>query len=119
MNDGTTDTMRVAFPAASRFARIGRVAMAGLALRLDIEVQQVEQLRLAVDEAIGSLTGPGQIVVEARWKPGRLQIDVTNEATELGNSEREELAGTLGGLVDEASVGASHIALVLDDDSAR
>ncbi|MEZ5226972.1 MAG: hypothetical protein R2710_09920 [Acidimicrobiales bacterium] len=35
MNDGTTDTMRVVFPAAERFVRVGRVAMAGLALRLE------------------------------------------------------------------------------------
>ncbi len=116
MNDGTTDTMRVAFPAAERFARVGRVAMAGLALRLEIDVQQVEQLRLAVDEAVGSLAGSGNVTVEASWEPGRLTIDVTNPDTQLDSERQQELAGILGGLVDEASIGTSHIALLLEDD---
>ncbi len=116
MNDGTTDTMRVVFPAAERFNRIGRVAIAGLALRLEIDVQQVEQLRLAVDEAIGCLAGEGRITVEASWEPGRLQIDVTNPVCRLDTEQQAELAGTLGGLVDEASIGTSHVALVLEDE---
>lgn len=114
MNDGTTDTMRVAFPATERFIRIGRVAMAGLALRLDIEVQQVEQLRLAVDEAVASLIGSGTVEVEASWEPGSLRIDVTNHDATLDQDQQEQLAGILGGLVDEASIGSSHIALVLE-----
>ncbi|MEZ5376536.1 MAG: hypothetical protein R2733_08475 [Acidimicrobiales bacterium] len=117
MNDGTTDTMRVVFPAAERFVRVGRVAMAGLALRLEIDVQQVEQLRLAVDEAVGSLAGDGTITVEARWEPGRLNIDINNSDAHLGTERQEELAGILGGLVDEASIGASHVGLVLEDAS--
>ncbi len=117
MNDGTTDTMRVAFPAAERFARVGRVAMAGLALRLEIEVQQVEQLRLAVEEAVASLAGDGIVTVEASWEPGRLHIDVTNTEAHLGSERQEELAGILGGLVDEASIGESHVALILEDDA--
>ncbi len=117
MNDGTTDTMRVAFPAAERFTRVGRVAMAGLALRLEIDVQQVEQLRLAVDEAVGSLAGEGTVTVEARWEPGRLQIDIANPDAHLDGGRQEELAGILGGLVDEASIGAAHVALILEDET--
>ncbi len=117
MNDGTSDTMRVAFPAAERFARVGRVAMAGLALRLEIDVQQVEQLRLAVDEAVASLAGEGTVTIEARWEPGHMHIDITNTAANLASERQEELAGILGGLVDEASIGASHVALILEDES--
>ncbi len=115
MHDGTTDTMRVVFPADEQFSRIGRVAVAGLALRLEIDVQQVEQLRLAVDEAIGSLTGSGSIVVEADWRPGHLRIEVTNPDAAIDLDRRLALEGTLGGLVDRASVDASGVALVLGD----
>ncbi len=115
MNDGTTDSMRVVFPANERFTRVGRVAVAGLALRLEIDVQQVEQLRLAVDEAVGSLAGDGVVTVEAQWEPGHLHIDITNSSTDLDRERQEELAGILGGLVDEASIGAHHVALILGE----
>lgn len=115
MNDGTTDTMHVTFPATERFLRLGRVAMAGLALRLQVEVHRVEQLRIAVDEATESLAGDGSIDLLASWQPGRLQLIVSNPHTELGPVRRRQLADTLLELVDEAEVGASAVTLVLAD----
>ena len=113
MEDGTTDVMRVRFPAAADYLRIGRVAIAGLALRLDIDVQRVENLRLAVDAAVEALTGIGEIEVRARWEPGRLAIEIENDAAELPPDKGDELSELLSGLVDHVKVDRDSIELLL------
>ncbi|MFT7601337.1 MAG: hypothetical protein ACI8TP_004289 [Acidimicrobiales bacterium] len=100
MQDGTTDTMRVRFPAAAAYARIGRVAVAGLALRLEIDVQRVENLRLAVDAAVSALTGRGEIVVFVQWSPGELTLDIGNDDAHLSADATAQLSELLSPLVD-------------------
>lgn len=75
------DEMRVTFPASSEFAAIGRVTAAGLALRLGFEVAQVEELRLAVEQATTALRGEGSITMTGRWNDHQLVIDFHNEAS--------------------------------------
>jgi hypothetical protein len=77
--DGTgREEFRVSFPADRHFSRIGRVAVAGLALRLGFDVASVEQLRLAVDEAVQRLSGSGRITLVASWAPDGLVLELTN-----------------------------------------
>lgn len=112
MTDGTNDTMSVRFPASEQFARIGRVATAGLALRLDLDVGRVEQLRLAVDEAVSCLIDEaGEIELMASWNPSELRIELSNESATLSKEAQNTLAGRLNGLVDRASIGARNVAL--------
>jgi hypothetical protein len=115
MQDGTSNTMSVTFPATTEFSRIGRVAMVGLALRLGIEVQQVENLRMAVDEAVSALCGPGQIGIEVVWSPGHLRIDLDNDAIRLDPDEARGLLDRLEGLVDQAGVREHRVELQLHD----
>ena len=60
MNDGTQDQVKVSFPASPAFSRIGRVAVAGLALRLGVDIAEVEKLRLAVDQAVAPSSRTGR-----------------------------------------------------------
>jgi len=46
------DQIRLEMPADSRFARVARVAVSSLAVRLGFDVGVVEDLRIAVDEAL-------------------------------------------------------------------
>lgn len=111
------DEMRVAFPATARFAPVGRVATAGLALRLGFEVAHVENLRLAVNTAINALSGDGEVVLVATWSDDHLRIDLTNPdaAGVFGDSGEvvvpESLANELARLVDDVSVGQTQISL--------
>lgn len=114
MNDGTQDELKVSFPASPTFTRIGRVAIAGLALRLGIEISMVEKLRLAVDAAVNALHGPGRVTVEADWHPGVLIIRLSNaEATVI---DRSALAEQLASMVGRAVVESDSVVLEVRTD---
>lgn len=113
MNDGTKDRVSVSFPASPDFARIGRVAVAGLALRLGVDVADVEKLRLAVDRSVEALRGPGRIRLDACWEPQRLSISVDNPDRQLDDEGRREVSEELATMVDEVSVGDSRIRLLI------
>ncbi len=113
------DEMRVAFPASARFAPVGRVAMAGLALRLGFDVGQVENLRLAVSAAIAALGGPGDVTLTARWTDTTLQIELENPdaagiASDTGDAvDAAALSRQLAELVASVSVATTHVSLEL------
>jgi serine/threonine-protein kinase RsbW len=54
----TEDEVRLTVPATPEFLRLARVTAAGLASRLGFTLDQVEDLRLAIDELCFTLTGP-------------------------------------------------------------
>ena len=116
MNDSSEDRLQVSFPASPTFTRIGRVAVAGLALRLGVDVSRVEKLRLAVDAAVGALHGDGRISVSAWWRPDELLIELSNPEAEITN--RSALADELATMVEKVTVDADQVALHLLTDAA-
>ena len=114
MDDGTTDTMRVRFPANPDYGRIGRVAVAGLALRLGVDVQRVENLRLAVDASVAALQGPGDIEIHIHWSPGQLNLDIDNDGVNIGPAAAASLGETLGELVDQHELTGQGVTLRLE-----
>ncbi|MEM9892421.1 MAG: hypothetical protein AAF962_16275 [Actinomycetota bacterium] len=115
MNDGTKDRVSVSFPASPDFSRIGRVAVAGLALRLGVDIADVEKLRLAVDESVAALRGPGRIRLDAQWEPDQLSITVGNPDAPLGPAAQDEVTEVLSPMVDEVTVDTTGISMVLTD----
>lgn len=113
MNDGTEDQVKVSFPASPMFGRVGRVAVAGLALRLGIEISEVERLRLAVDQAVAALSGKGRITLSLSWEPHQLTVNVGNPDSRLDDVTVQAVADDLAEMVDEVEVGASAIDLTL------
>ena len=73
--DGTM-WLELALPSLPASAEIGRVAVAVLAGGLQFTLGEIEQLKLAVTEAIGNCVlhaypdGPGRLVVRARLETG-------------------------------------------------
>jgi anti-sigma regulatory factor (Ser/Thr protein kinase) len=59
--------VRLAVPAMPEFLRLARVTAAGLASRMGFTFDQVEDLRLAIDELCFGLTG-------AHGRPGTVQV---------------------------------------------
>ncbi len=111
MIEGTEDQLKVSFPASPTFTRIGRVAVAGLALRLGVDIAAVERLRAAVDTAVAALLGAGRIDMLAAWRPDGLEISLSNpEATVNGHGD---LADELAELVGKATVTDTAIVLEL------
>ena len=54
----TADEVRLVVPARPEFLRLARVTAAGLAGRMGFSYDEVEDLRLAIDELCFGLTGP-------------------------------------------------------------
>lgn len=111
MNDGTSDEIKVSFPASPTFTRIGRVAVAGLALRLGVDIATVEKLRSAVDTSVNALLGPGRISMLAKWRPDMLSISLSNPEASIGSNG--DLLDELRALIGHASVSESAIVLEL------
>ena len=63
----SNDEVRLAVPARPEFLRLARVTAAGLASRLGFSFDEVEDLRLAIDELCYGLTGP-------KGRPGTVEI---------------------------------------------
>jgi hypothetical protein len=113
MHDGTRDEVSVSFPASADFSRIGRVAVAGLALRLGIEIADVERLRLAVDRSVEALHGQGRINLHAKWEPSQLVIVIDNPDEEIDDDASSAVSTVLAEMVDEVRVSPSQIHLTL------
>ena len=107
------DQLRVTFPASSGFGRIGRVAVAGLALRLGYDVAVVERLRLAVDTAVAELAGSGRITLVAAWDSAALTVQLSNPDAGLDETSRSRARRSLAELVGEPQVEASALRLVI------
>lgn len=106
------DDATVTFPATETFARLGRVTASGLTLRLGLDVARLEKLRTAVDIAVTSLLGEGDITLHAHWHDDFIEITVSNPNGSADNASGR-LTLELSELVDHAVVAPTEISLVL------
>lgn len=72
------DEIRLGLPAAPEYARIARLAVAGLATRLGFSYDEIEDLRIAVGEACSVLIGElpvGRLEVVYRLGEDSLEVE--------------------------------------------
>ena len=103
-----TDEVRLAVPALPEYVRLARLTAAGLASRLGFSFDEVEDLRIAVDELCYLLVGPdgrpGQIVLRFAMDGSGLVI-VGEGPSGSGQPEFAELSEQiLAAIVDEYGV---------------
>ncbi|MCD9625385.1 hypothetical protein [Rhabdothermincola salaria] len=79
------DQIRLEMPADSRFARVARVAVSSLAVRLGFDVGVVEDLRIAVDEALVLLLRdlPGPATAPTDGPPVTVVMTLTARVPDL------------------------------------
>jgi serine/threonine-protein kinase RsbW len=111
-NHAVQDQVTIRMPAEGAYLSILRTATAGLAARLDFTLDEIEDLRIAVDEACGMLLGqaaPGaDLECDFTLGEDRISIAVSTVATQPRPPARDTFAWTvlsaLAGSVD-AGVG--------------
>lgn len=102
------DHVRLSLPARHEYARIARIGMAALALRLGFSYREIEDLRLAVDETLIFLLGadrPGErVTIIFENQPGQVTLTATTSfSTEADDPARERFETLISDLVDKWS----------------
>ncbi|MGI8792690.1 MAG: hypothetical protein ACR2H3_05875 [Acidimicrobiales bacterium] len=105
------DEVRLAMPANPEFLRLARVTAMGLASRVSFTIDDIEDLRIAIDELLLTVIGtngrPGSVLLTYRLTDdglevvGRGQFDEATPSVRL--TEFAELI--LGAVADEYEVG--------------
>jgi len=106
---GSDDEVRLAVPARPEFVGLARVTAAGLASRLGFTFDQVEDLRLAIDEMCFGLTGgkgkDGILELRFLLRPEGLTVQGKGSFSPPGPVHLSELSKViLDALVDEHSI---------------
>ncbi|WP_432560767.1 ATP-binding protein [Kineococcus sp. SYSU DK003] len=106
----STDLVELRVPADPAYLTVVRTASAGLAARLDLTLDEIEDLRIAVDEActllLGSSSAQDELVATFRLGEGSLEVEVRGPAREM--PERSSFAwAVLEALVGEVFTGTS------------
>ncbi len=107
------DTVEMRVPAAVAFVSTLRITAASLAARCDLTVDDIEDLRLAVDEACALLlphAGPASTLdATFHLSQGRLAVDTSVVSDDAAEPDRDGFAwtvlGALASSVDVARVG--------------
>jgi hypothetical protein len=108
----SADEVRLVVPARPEFLRLARVTAAGLAGRLGFSYDEIEDLRLAIDELCFGLTGPtgrhGTVDLVYEIEPGTLTVEghgkFLEDITPIGLTDLSRVI--LSALVDEHSLSA-------------
>jgi len=108
---GTDDLVILTLPASSAYLSVLRTATAGLAARLDFTLDEIEDLRIAVDEACAMLladAAPGtDLSCRFELEPALIRVSVTVRSKQGRVPARDTFAWTvlsaLAGEVDATS----------------
>ena len=118
---GIRDTVALRLPASSAYLSVLRIAAAGLASRLDFSIDDLDDLKIAVDEACALLmpraADEAQLVCAFTVEPDALRLDVALQTTDGALPSRDTFAWTvLTALATEvdarAEAGTVHISML-------
>ena len=115
------DQVTIRMPAEGAYLSVLRTATAGLAARLDFTLDEIEDLRIAVDEACGMLlaqAAPGaELECDFTLGEDRMNIAVSTSASQPRPPARDTFAWTvlsaLAGTVDSRLEPDDQVAIVL------
>jgi serine/threonine-protein kinase RsbW len=104
------DAVEIRLPADSAYLSVLRTATAGLAARLDFTLDEIEDLRIAVDEACAMLLPhaieTAHLTCRFRLDPSTLEVTVTIPTTRGQLPERDTFSWTvLSALAGEVDTG--------------
>jgi serine/threonine-protein kinase RsbW len=115
------DVVVITLPADSAYLSVLRTATAGLAARLDFTIDEIEDLRIAVDEACAMLLPQARpeadIACEFRLEEATIHVGVSVLTTDGRQPSRDTFAWTvlsaLAGDVDSSADGDKRVTITL------
>jgi serine/threonine-protein kinase RsbW len=113
------DIVRLRLPASGAYLSVLRSTTAGLAARLDFTLEEIEDLRIAVDEAcallLPSAVAGAQLDCEFALSSDEIRVSVTLETSDGVEPARDSFAWTvLSALAGEVSSRVSGSAVSID-----
>jgi serine/threonine-protein kinase RsbW len=84
-----TDEVQLVMPADPEFLRLARVTAMGLASRLSFTIDEIDDLRIAIDELIFGLIGTngrdGKVVMTYRLQANGLEVEGTGQFSDASS----------------------------------
>ena len=112
-----SDEIRLTLPRDRDFFRIAHLVVGGLAVRLDLTLEHLEDLQLALAGLLEEGDGVGNVTVAVRLEGDRLMtrigpVDGERLAGELGQDSEFGLGRVLGTVADSYRLDGDEIELV-------
>ena len=110
------DEITLTFPRDREFHRVAHLVLGGLALRLDLTIETLEDLQLALSAILDRAPANGEVTVRMTLRDGSLEtrIGPVHLAEELAREEGDELnlRRILWTVVDDVQVDGEHVRLI-------
>jgi anti-sigma regulatory factor (Ser/Thr protein kinase) len=112
-----TDEIRLTLPRDREFFRIAHLVVGGLAVRLDLTLENLEDIQLAIAGLLDEHDGEGTVTIAVRVESDRLTtrigpIDGERLRAELDRDEQMGLGRVLATVADDVRVEGDEIELV-------
>ncbi|MBV8083003.1 MAG: ATP-binding protein [Candidatus Eremiobacteraeota bacterium] len=115
-NDPTHNVIELRLPSQAEWVGVARLAIAGIASRLDFGIEDIEDLKLAVAEAytncIQHAASDGEVRIECAIHPDKLVIAVHDQGKGFNGAE---IAPRKLGEPQERGLGVFLIRTLMDD----
>jgi anti-sigma regulatory factor (Ser/Thr protein kinase) len=110
------DQITLTLPRDREFHRVAHLVLGGLALRLDLTIETLEDLQLALSAVLDRSAANGDVTVTMTLRDGTLEtrIGPVHLAEELARDEGDklDLRRILWTVVDDVQVDGEHVRLI-------
>jgi hypothetical protein len=111
------DEITLTLPHQREFHRVAHLVLGGLALRLDLTIETLEDLQLALSAILDRAKEDGEVTVAMSLQDGTLETDVgpVDLSEELAGDDDDQtlsLRRILWTVVDDVQVHGDHVRLV-------
>lgn len=103
-SDGTAETVELKIPASASYLRLARLAAADVAARAGWTYEEIDDLRIAVDElcyAIGAGSDSGWLTLTYAARDGHIEVQGTGTDTGAAIDPGELSEAIVSAVVDE------------------
>jgi len=111
------DEITLTLPHQREFHRVAHLVLGGLALRLELTIETLEDLQLALSAILDRAKEDGQVTVAMSLQGGTLEtlvgpVDLSDELAGSDDDQTLSLRRILSAVVDDVQVEGDHVRLV-------